>query len=128
MKVPAQNGIVTFAPVFDDGARPTLAPNVYRSLGEEKLTGVDANGSISPLPATRAEVAGIAAAYPDQSAKSLLGRTANKEALRTALSGDNAVIHIATHGFIDEDNHAFRPWLATTEQTCSTPTISAMRK
>lgn len=105
MKVPAQNGIVTFAQVFDDGARPTLAPNVYRSLGEKELTGIDADGSISPLPATRAEVTGIATAYPGQSVKSLLGRTANKEALRTALSGDNTVIHIATHGFINEDNH-----------------------
>ena len=104
-KAPASTGVAVFAPVFDNGSKPMLSRSTMRSVNSEAPQAFGTDGGVAPLPATRAEVDGISQTYSDQKVKILLDKAANKEALRSMLGSQNAIVHIATHGFINEDNH-----------------------
>ncbi len=95
-----------FAPVFDDGATtPLLAsrstPAEFRSV---KIDG----RTYQTLPHSRAEVAGIAELFRKRGYRgvSVVDREATKGRFE-ASSANYGIVHIATHGFFNEEHPQF---------------------
>ena len=60
------------------------------------------SGALEPLPATRAEVAAIAASFPRGGATTWLGASATEEHALAVPDG-TSVVHFACHGLLDPD-------------------------
>ncbi len=74
--------------------RQSLADPQLRSLLERGL-------DLTPLPASRREVEGIAGLYPAETTSIYLGAEATEEQAK-AIGRGVQVLHFATHGFLDE--------------------------
>ncbi|MEP7245045.1 MAG: CHAT domain-containing protein [Gammaproteobacteria bacterium] len=103
-------------PVFrtEDWERECLGKRVPISLTTAQRKGASTRGanSLPRLPGSRAEITAIAdlarRAVPESDIRVRLGCEATPKALREAAAAGPALLHIATHGYVD----AYRPRLS----------------
>ncbi|MDF1702987.1 MAG: CHAT domain-containing protein [Planctomycetota bacterium] len=98
-------------------AGPKLAVRVATRSGAR-------HGTLAPLPGSRAEVEAIAKAYqharPDAEVRILLGPDATEAGLVAAVPGAR-ILHLATHGLVDEGGSASFSALALTKPRLPVP-------
>jgi CHAT domain-containing protein len=108
-------GLLALAPVFEDGKTNSVNLRT-QSLLTETGGSIESNGktrgqlfngnAIRPLPATAEEISSLYKLFDTnkQKAELVLGPIANERKLKSAQSGAFKYIHIATHGFVNEES------------------------
>ncbi len=101
-------GLLAYAPVFDEPQSVDLFSNGARNpvTATETTRMMTLDGKfINPLPATANEIQAIADVFKQkgQKATTYLFNKANKKQLKQSDISRSRYLHIATHGFINED-------------------------
>lgn len=107
-EVAAQEGILAFAPVYEDDVLAQAEPS-GKSYFNSNLRAYHPNGTFTPLPESEGEVLQIGALFQSSDGKNeiLLRGDAQKDRLKDRMELPFKYIHIAGHSFADLDNPKF---------------------
>ncbi|MDX1628090.1 MAG: CHAT domain-containing tetratricopeptide repeat protein, partial [Fulvivirga sp.] len=104
-----EKAYVAFAPVFSDGSETNFLVNTSERFYQPELDNTRnfvRDGKITPIPSTKDEVEQIHQMHEEKNlfARYFLFEDAKEENLKSPELGEFKFIHLATHGFINDEH------------------------